>query len=175
MKAKEEMNYIIDVTCKTFNIDKKEFLTKSRKMDLAIPRIVSAIIGIKEANIKKEIVAKHLNRDRTGMYYYLKMHKDYFKTHKPYMRGYMKVLKAYKQIDEKLNKFIYKKEFNLFVKNLKFKNSKNPDIRMTVNSGKYSHDFYSDVWKFTEDLFYLKESFKDYKYTIDYNSYERES
>jgi hypothetical protein len=172
MKAKEEINYIIDVTCEAFNVNKAELLTKSRKMELAIPRIISAVVGIKEANIKKDTVAEALKRDRTGMYYYLKMHKDYFATHKPYMRGYMKVLKAYKKIDEDCKEFIYKREFNLFIKKMKFKNAKKPDIVITVTCGKYSNSFYSDCFNFTEDIEIIKLAFKDYKHKINYNSYE---
>ena len=172
MKQKEEMNYIIDVTCKVFNINKKELLTKNRQMHLSIPRIVAAVIGIKDSNIRKEIVAKCLNRDRSGMYYYTGKHKDYFDFHAPYRNGYVKVLKAYKDIDVNKKKFMSELEFNLFIKNIKFKHSKNPDIIILITCGKYKHNFLSDCFKFTEDISIIKNAFKGYKININYNTYE---
>lgn len=70
MKQTEEFNEILDLTSNIFNIDKKELISKDRSMHLAIPRNAAAVIGVKKAMLKKEIVAKGLNRHRTLIYHY---------------------------------------------------------------------------------------------------------
>lgn len=172
MTDKEEFKHILDITCKAFNVTKEDIMTKSRKMDLAIARQVAAVIGIKDANIKRDIVAKEINRDRTGMYYYEKKHKEYFDWFQPYRKGYIKVLKEYKNINADKKQFISKAEFNMFIKGIKLNKFTKPDIIITVKYNKYRHDFLSNVFNFTNDMEILKTAFKDYKIKYNYKTYE---
>ena len=173
MKQTEEFNEILDLTSNIFNIDRNELISKDRSMHLAIPRNAAAVIGVKKAMLKKEIVAKGLNRHRTLIYHYLKNHKQFFKYHKPYAKGYLKILNAYKNIDVSRKQFIDKDEFKLFVEKINFKNAKKPDIIISVSCAKYNHNFLSSCFKFSDDIEIIKDAFKEYKCVYDYNTYER--
>lgn len=172
MKQIKEFNQILDITSEVLNVPKLLLTSKNRSMHLAIPRAIACVVGMKDALIKKEIVAKCINRHRTATYHYLYKHDEFFKYHAPYRAGYMKVLKEYKRIDKDKKIFLDKNQFNIFIKNLNINDSKNPDIMITIKSSKYRHVFYSDCFNFTEHMKKIHKCFDGYKYNVNYKSYE---
>lgn len=172
MTEKKEFENILEITAKVFNVDVEKLVSKDRALDLAIPRNVAAVIGMRDALLKKETITKVLNRHRTSAYHYLKTHKIFFDYYAPYRKGYIKALKEFKKIDANKKVFINKGEFNLFIKNIKVKNSLNPDIIISVSCGDFSHSFLSDCFKFSDDIITIKEAFNGYKRKINYNTYE---
>ena len=172
MKQVEEFKQILELTANALGVCKEDLTSRSRKMHLAIPRAIACVIGMKDASIKKEIVANVLNRHRTATYHYLYKHEAFFKYHAPYRNGYIKVLKEYKKIDANKEVFISKQHFQMFVGDLNFVQSKQPDIVIELNSKKYKHLFYSDCFNFTEHIKDIKKHFEGFKHTIKYKTYE---
>ena len=166
----KEFENIVNITCKEFNISKDLLLTKSRKMNLALARQVAAVIGINDADINITKVAKYLNRDRTGMYYYLKNHNDNFDVFKPYRDKYISVLKKYKRIDLDKKIFIDKKQFNLFTKKIKIKDCTIADLIISVSSGKYTKNFLTSCFNYSNDYETITKAFEGYKYKIKTSS-----
>jgi len=166
MNEIKEFENIVNITCKEFNIEKDILLTKSRKMNLSLARQISAVIGIKDAEININKVAKYLNRDRTGMYYYLKNHNDNFDVFKPYREKYISILKKYKRIDLDKKIFISKKEFNLFVKKINVKEYAIADLVITVICGKYVKHFLTSCFNYSNDYEIIRKAFEGYKYKI---------
>tara|TARA_R110002020_G_scaffold137736_2_gene307206 strand:- start:293 stop:814 length:522 start_codon:yes stop_codon:yes gene_type:complete len=172
MKQTEEFNEILNITSRLLKVNKRELISKDRSMHLAIPRAVAAVVGMKDAMIKKDIVAKSINRHRTATYHYLKKHNDFFKWHAPYRNGYIKVLKEYKKIDENKKQFIDKHEFDIFIQKLKINNSIRPDIIIDLSSNDYKHTFLSDCFSFTEHMKKINKNLEGYKYNLTYKTYE---
>jgi hypothetical protein len=172
MNQINEFNELLTITSEISGIDKESLQSKDRSIEFAIPRAVLAVVSIKDALLKKEVVAKGLNRHRTATYHYLKCHDEFFNYHAPYRNCYVKVLKAYKNIDENKKHFVDKKEFKKFIKSLPIKNSKKPDIEIKVKANGFNYIFLSDCFNFTEDVLIIKKYLKGYKYNIDYNTYE---
>ena len=81
-------------------------------------------------------------------------------------------LKEYKKIDANKEVFISKQHFQMFVEDLNFVQSKQPDIVIELNSKKYKHLFYSDCFNFTEHIKDIKKHFEGFKHTIKYKTYE---
>ena len=149
MNEIKELENLIDITCKHFKISKKDFKTKSRKRELSTARQMVSYIAMYKTNIRKRIVAKQLNRDRTGMYYYIKQHKSNMEGagmyNKDYRDNYFEILKD----EEWLSKFVnwelnfykligYDIDFNDYVEKVSEGNKINYKLK---NSGKIIPNF----------------------------------
>ena len=181
MNEIKELENLIDITCNYLKISKTNFKTKSRKRELSIARQMVGYIAIYKTNIRKKIVAKALNRDRTGMYYYIKQHKSNMEgpglDNKEYRKDYFEILKKYKKIELNKKQFLDTEEFNIFIKKVNIKSYNIPDICIilqtkTTFDGVVEHHFFSDCFNFTDDIAIIKNVFNDYKIKIKYKTYE---
>jgi septum formation topological specificity factor MinE len=181
MNEIKELENLIDITCNYFKISKDDFKTKSRKRELSTARQMVGYIAIYKTNIRKRIVAKQLNRDRTGMYYYIKQHKSNMEGaglyNKEYRKDYFEILKTYKKIELDKKQFLDTEEFNIFISKVNIKTYNIPDICIilqtkTTLDGVVEHHFFSDCFNFTDDITIIKNVFNEYKIKIKYKTYE---
>ena len=82
-------------------------------------------------------------------------------------------MKAFKNIEDNKKQFIDKKHLKFFIEDeLGLKNSKNPEVLVTIKSGDLSYLLLSDCFNFSDQIKILKNALKNYKYKISYESYE---
>ena len=83
-------------------------------------------------------------------------------------------MKAYQNIEDNKKQFIDKNHLKFFIKDkLGLKNSKKPEVLVTINSGNLNYLLLSDCFRFSKDLKILKKALKEYKHKITYETYER--
>ena len=171
MTPKEDFKQICDLTTNLLGLRKGSLAFKSRKQELQIARMIAGVIGRKEG-IKREVIAKELNRHRTLLYHYEAMHKGNFKTFPPYAKAYTKVLSAYEEIEDCRKQFTDKFHLRHFVKELGLVNCEKKDIVFTIKSGRVSYEVFSDAHHFSKYYDILKSALGGYKASLNYKEYE---
>ena len=172
MSDREQFIEICNLTTSTLDLPKDSLSLKLRDRPIALAREIAGVIGLKQG-IDRKIVAKVLNRNRTATYHYQRNHSDWFKWYKPYRDAYIKVMKAFKNIEDNKKQFVDKKHLKFFIEDeLGLKNSKNPEVLVTINSGDLNYLLLSDCFNFSNQMEILKNALKDYKHKLTYETHE---
>ena len=173
MTAKENFKHICNLTTSVMGLRKGSLSYKSRKQEIHLARTIAGVIGIKEG-IKREIIAKHLNRHRTAIYHYEKSHKQWFsnRSYPSYAKAYTKVFSAYQTIEDSRKQFIDKFHLRNFVKELHLINCEKKDIVFTITSGSISYQLFSDAHNFSSYYDTLKLALSGYKAILTYKEFE---
>tara|TARA_R100001443_G_scaffold76563_2_gene84010 strand:+ start:10006 stop:10527 length:522 start_codon:yes stop_codon:yes gene_type:complete len=173
MSETEQFIQICNLTTKVLELPKDCLSLQLRDRPIALGREIAGYIGLKEG-IKRNIVAKVLKKHRTATYHYERNHADWFKWYKPYRNAYIKVMRAFRNIEDNKKQFIDKKHLKYFIQDeLGLKNSKKPEVLVTINSGNLNYLLLSDCFNFSKQMEILKNALKDYKHKITYETYER--
>lgn len=122
-KESAVMNKVMSITSKYTSITKDDMLGDSRKYFVKLARMVSSNILLNEYKIKKNIVAKFHNKDRTSMYHYQKVHNEQY----VYWRDYRE---------------IYNLVHKDVTKGAKFKDISRNEVRMLLTKYNISDDNY---------------------------------
>ena len=82
-------------------------------------------------------------------------------------------MKAFKNIEDNKKQFVDKKHLKFFIEDeLGLKNSKNPEVLVTIKSGDLNYLLLSDCFNFSNQMEILKNALKDYKHKLTYETYE---
>lgn len=126
---------LVAIATEVMDLSEGAICSKSRKLEIQMPRMVVSNICRLEHGIHPEVIAHVLDRDRTSIYHYEKQHNDLEKW-KPYIETYFKVITRYaeKNMIEKL-KFNTKEQLKEFLENegIDF-NVKNPQVTIEVKT-----------------------------------------
>jgi hypothetical protein len=173
MTAKDNFIHICNLTTSVMGLRKGSLAYKSRKQELHLARTIAGIIGIKEG-IKREIIAKQLNRHRTAIYHYEKQHKDWFsnKSYPNYAKAYTKVFSVYQEIEDSRKQFIDRFHLRNFVKELGLANCEKKNIVFTITSGSVSYQLFSDAHNFSNYYDTLNLALSGYKAILNYKEYK---
>lgn len=173
MTPKEEFKNICNLTTNILGLRKGSLSFKSRKQELHLGRTIVGVIGLKEG-IRRELIAKELNRHRTAIYHYEKQHKNWFssKSYPSYAKAYTKVFSAYQEIEDCRKQFVDKFHLRHFVNELELKNCEKKDIIFTIKSGAVSYQLFSDAHNFSNYYDTLISALGGYKATLNYKEYE---
>ena len=164
----EELNFkaICNLTTKVLEMPKGSLSLKSRKRPLQIARSVAAYIGLTEENIKRDIIAKVLKRDRTLTYHYENKHKPLYKSCEIYRNTFNKIYKAYKDVDDEKDIFIKGNHIKQHLLKNGIKESVKPDVLIEVKSGEAKCVVNTTYFKFSEELEKIKNAMINYHFTV---------
>ena len=173
MTPKENFKHICNLTTSVMGLRKGSLSYKSRKQELHLARTIAGVIGMKEG-IKREVIAKQLNRHRTAIYHYEKSHKNWFsnRSYPSYAKAYTKVFCAYREIEDSRKQFIDKFHLRNFVIELGLKNCEKRDIVFSITSGSVSYQLFSDAHNFSNYYDTLKLALSGYKAILNYKEFE---
>tara|TARA_R110000787_G_scaffold70091_1_gene155806 strand:- start:10250 stop:10756 length:507 start_codon:yes stop_codon:yes gene_type:complete len=166
MTEKENFIQICDLTTSIVGLEKGSLSLKSRKQSLQIPRMVAAMVARIEEKTPQTVIADVLNRHRTLVYHYERMHKSNY-VWKKYRDIFNKVYMSYKKIENSKKIFIDKYHMKEFILNSGVKQSKKNEVRILINSGDVSTILITSYMDFSNQLENLKVALKDYKYTME--------
>lgn len=164
----EEINFkaICDLTTNVLGLSKGELSQKSRKRKLQAARASAAYIGLKEAHIHKEIVAKELKRDRSLMYHYENSHKHNYATCLVYRNTFNKVYTAYKEIDSTKKEFLDGEFMKRHLLNNGVEENDKSQVFLEIKSGKACCVIMTSYFEFSTQLENVKEAMSEYHYTV---------
>ena len=168
MTDKDNFVNICNLTTNILGLRKGSLAYKSRQQDLQVARMVAGVIARKEEDIHPKVIADVLNRHRSLIYHYEKMHVGNY-TWSKYRDAFNKVYMAYHKLEN--NKKIFEnpqimKDY-LVRKGVK-ENLKN-EINLVVKSGKVGCIIKTSYMDFSNQLENIKLALKkdNYKYKID--------
>ena len=164
----EEFNFksICDITTRVMELPQDSLALKSRKQSYTVGRSVAGYIARTEEDIQPKIIAKVLNKNRTLVYHYLRIHKDNYANCEVYRNTFNKVYKAYKSIDGDKDIFLD----GDFMKSYLLKNGvtevKIPDVFLEIKSGQVKCIINTSYFEFSNQLENVKFALKNYHFTI---------
>ena len=146
-----------------YNLPNDSLGSKSRKKEYQLPRNVVSVIARMQDNTRHNVIANIINRDRTNVYYYEKMHKSNYRESEQYRDMFNNIWKAYVDIP----KFANKTHLITHLKSHGIKNSKNYQVIIKIKSGNCTVNVRVNYRDFYKQLDLCKFALKDYKYDLD--------
>ncbi len=106
----QELNFktLCQMTTNMLELPEGSLAQKSRRQELQIPRMVVSVVSKMVDNTHFDIIASGINRDRTLINYYMKMHKSNYRSFPKYRDMFNKIYNAYNDIQGAKRTFIDK-------------------------------------------------------------------
>ena len=164
----EEFNFksICDITTRVMKLPKDSLSLKSRKQSYTVGRSVAGYIARTEEDIQPKIIAKVLNKNRTLVYHYLRIHKDNYANCEVYRNTFNKVYKVYKSIEGDKDIFLDGDYMKSFLLKNKVTEVKIPDVFLEIKSGQVNCKINTSYFEFHNQLEFINLALKNYHYTI---------
>ena len=166
LQQEENFTFLCKMTTNFLGMPKNSLKLRSRKKEFILPRKVVSVVARMVDNLHRDIIAKGINRDRTSVNYYEKMHKSDYRTWAEYRDLFNMIYKNY--IDIKNNKKTFtdlnhlKDHLNAFG----VSDCKKPKIKIRIKSGKIGFDVKVNYKNFDNKYNLINLALKDYLHTI---------
>ena len=164
METEKRFQTLCDLTTELVGLPLGSLACKSRKHKYQVPRAVVSVLARKEENIHQNVIAKVLNRDRSNIYHYEKMHPSNYRTYVKYRNVYIKVIKAYESIKNENKSFSTQKEFDNFLHENKIYSSNNFQSILLLKVGSFHVNLKLSYKDFYNVIEIIKFALKDYDY-----------
>lgn len=136
-KIKQQQNFktLCKLTTNLLELPEGSLGSKSRKQHLQIPRTIVSVVARMVNETHQTIIAKELNRDRSLIYHYEKMHQSNYRTYPKYRDIFNKVYNAYTCIEGAKRTFIDMYHLRNHLKEYGVKNSAKGQTTIRITSG----------------------------------------
>ena len=156
-------NNILNKAVEVFNIPEKKLKGKSRYQNIQLVRTAISNIGRFEYKIHYETLGDAISRDRSSIYHYERHHEIWYSNWKPYQRTYDKLfLSLGSTVKPSLNKCHIKR----LLKAAGITTGLGK-IVIIISSCTTSHTITTDSFEFSGIIEKIKETLKDFSYTLD--------
>jgi len=166
MTERDNFIQICDLTTNLMGLEKGSLALKSRKQHLQIPRMVASMVARIEDKIPHTIIADVLNRHRTLVYHYEKMHQGNY-IWKKYRDAFNKVYIAYKKMESEKKIFVDKYRMKEYLLSNGVQQSKKSEVRIKILSGKVGVIITTSYMDFSNQLENIKFALQEYKYKME--------
>jgi len=161
----KQLNSIINKASEVFHLPLYSLLSKSRKQDLNLARICICQIASEKHKIHHKVIAEALNRDRTCVYHWLKMHQNLYGNWAKY-RDKFNLLYENIYSDQKSAPILGKPEIRkILLKNKMV--AKNGRVTIVITSGSTTYNFRTIYADMCENVEKIKAIFEGYEIKID--------
>ena len=164
----EEYNFknLCNLTTRIMGLPDGSLALKSRKRPLQVARASAGYIGITEEGVRREVIAKVLNRNRSLIYHYEKKHKENYKTCSIYRETFNRIYKAYKDIDGTKDIFIDSNFMKSYLLKNGVKETPKADVLLEIKSGQVDCIIKTSYFDFSNQLENVKLALKNYHFSI---------
>lgn len=166
MTDKENFKTICDLTTNVLGLRTGSLSYKSRKQHYQVGRMVASVIGLKEEEIHRKVIAEVLNRDRSLIYHYEKMHPGNIRW-ETYRDAFNKVYNAYQDLIQNRKVFFDKYIMKEYLLTNGVKPDAKNDIQIKITSGKAVVVIPTSYFDFSNQLEIIKFILKEYSYKIE--------
>jgi hypothetical protein len=165
----EEYNFknLCELTTRIMGLPDGSLALKSRKRPLQVARSVAGYIGITEADIKREVIAKVLNRDRSLIYHYERKHKKKYKTCSIYRDAFNRIYKAYLDIHGTKDIFLDGSVMKNFLLRNGVKERLKADVLLEVKSGQVKCTIKTSYFDFSNQIENINLALKNYHFSMN--------
>jgi len=165
MTTEDNFKNLCNLTTSVLGLEKGSLAFKSRIQKLQVARTVASVIARTEEDIHQTIIAKVIQRDRSLIYHYEKMHKSNYSTWELYRNTFNKVYTAYKDLSSAKMTF----KDSDFLKRHLLKNGvieSKPQVLLEVISGESMCIIKTSYFDFSNQLENCKLAMLNYNYSV---------
>ena len=164
----EEYNFksLCNLTTRIMGLPDGSLALKSRKKPIQVARAAAGYIGVTEADITREVIAKVLNRNRTLIYHYEKKHKKNYMNCSIYRGAFNKIYKAYKDIDGTKDVFLDGSVMKSFLLLNGVKERLKPDVLLSLKSGEATCKIKTSYFDFSNQIENINLALKNYHFSM---------
>lgn len=164
----EEDNFkdLCNLTTSLLGLRKGSLAHKSQRMELQIPRSAVSVIARMEDDTHRKTIAKVLNRDRSLIYHYEKVHEGHYASFPKYRNTFNIIYNAYKGISSTKKEFFSLIEFEKHLRKNNVCESVKPQVIIEVRCGKFKKHIKVSYRDFYEQIENVKFALTNYRYTI---------
>lgn len=164
MTTEDNFKDLCNLTTSVLGLPKGSLGEKTRKQDVQIARTIASVIARTEEDIHQTVIAKVINRDRSLIYHYEKMHKSNYRSWVKYRDGFNKVYTAYKDISSSKMTFIDAELLKRHLLSNGVQESK-PQVLLEVTSGETCCTIKTSYLDFSNQLENVKLAMSNYNYS----------
>jgi hypothetical protein len=166
MTTEDNFINLCNLTTSVLGLPKDSLSLKSRKQDLQVARSIAGVIARTEDDIHQTVIAKVLNRDRSLIYHYEKMHKDNYATFPKYRNAFNKVYIAYKDINSAKKTFLDSDFMKSHLLKNDVKEHLKAQVLIEVKSGESMCIVKTSYFDFSNQLENVKLAMSNYHYSV---------
>ena len=167
MTAEDNFKNLCNLTTSVMGLRKGSLSQKSRRTELQIPRAVAAVISRLEDETHQTVIAKVLNRNRSLVYHYEKMHNANYSSWEKYRDTFNKVYMAYTSLANAKKEFFDLQHLQDHLRKSGVIASDKYQASIRVKCGKVGTDIKVSYRDFYNQLELCKLALQDYKYEIE--------
>jgi|TARA_R110001592_G_scaffold338410_1_gene625444 hypothetical protein len=167
MNAEENFIELCKLAEGLCNLDEGSLALKSRKHKFAVTRSAVSCVARQVDGTHQTVIAKVLNRDRSLIYHYDKMHRSNYETWILYRKTFDKVFRAYLESEKKKRVFKDVLQMKNHLNHFGVKHSDTCQQIIKIKSEKLELDIILSYKDFYNQLELIKLALKDYKYNIE--------
>ena len=165
----EELNFKIlcDLTTSIVGLRKGSLSYKSREQKYQVPRAVASIVARMVDETHRTIIAKQLNRNRSLIYHYEKMHESNYRSFPKYREIFNKIYNAYSNIQGAKRTFVDSNQLKTYLRDNGITNSDKHQTTIRIISGRGEVDIKVSYRDFYNQLENCKFVMTDCNYNLE--------
>ena len=167
MTAEDNFKNLCNLTTSVMGLRKGSLSQKSRRTELQIPRAVAAVISRLEDETHQTVIAKVLNRNRSLVYHYEKMHNANYSSWEKYRDTFNKIYMAYTSIRNSKKEFFDLQHLQDHLRQSGVIASNKHQTSIRIKCGKVGTDVKVSYRDFYNQLELCKLALQDYKFEIE--------
>ena len=167
MTAEDNFKNLCNLTTSVMGLRKGSLSQKSRRTELQIPRAVAAVISRLEDETHQTVIAKVLNRNRSLVYHYEKMHNANYSSWEKYRDTFNKVYMAYTSLANAKKEFFDLQHLQDHLRKSGVIASEKHQTSIGIKCGKVGTDIKVSYRDFYNQLELCKLALQDYRYEIE--------
>ena len=165
MTTEDNFKDLCNLTTRVLGLPKGSLGEKTRKQDIQIARTIASVIARTEEGIHQTVIAKVINRDRSLIYYYEKMHRSNYATWGKYRDVFNRVYIAYKDSGSSKMTFIDAEFLKRHLLKNGVKETLESNVLLEVRSGQVKCIIKTSYFDFSNQLENVKLAMANYNYS----------
>ena len=167
IQQEQDFKNLCKLTTNLLELPEGVLSSKSRKQELQTPRTVVSVVARMINETHQTVIAKELNRDRSLIYHYEKMHQSNYRTFPEYREIFNKIYNAYIDIQGAKRAFIDMYHLREHLRQNGIKHSSICQTTIRITSGEVGVDIKLSYRDFSDQLELINLALRDCKYNLE--------
>ena len=166
MTAEDNFKNLCNLTTNIMGLRKGSLSHKSRRTELQVPRAAASVIATMD-KIHCTVIAKVLNRNRSLIYHYNKMHNANYSSWEKYRTTFNQIYMAYTHLENAKKEFFNLQHLQDHLRKSGVIESNKHQTSIRIKCGKVGTDVKVSYRDFYNQLELCKLALQDYKFEIE--------
>ena len=167
MTAEDNFKTLCKLTTKLLDLPEEALASRNRKIEYQVPRAIVSIIARIEDDTHRDTIAKVLNRHRTSINHYERVHSSNYSSFPYYRDTFNKIYNAYVDIKGSKPTFIDMYHLKEHLRKSGVRHSSNHQTTIRIIAGKFGTDIKVSYREFYNQLELCKLALQNYQHEIE--------